>query len=74
VTPKTIIKIPASFPYESDKAVPWKYNSCVEHVSVTKPTANKEEELASNITSTQQITCSGRVYAPETYDRTEEKR
>lgn len=64
----SVAKTPASFPYKSDKAIPWKYSAqgpdkrqdaSVMHVGSGMPTVK-----ITNIFDTSGMTCRGRIFAP----------
>ena len=56
-----VILTPSSFPYESDKAVPWNYEAKVMNPAKTEPVAN--------IAGVGGMTRSGRCYTPEELER-----
>ena len=58
-TPRLVVKVPASFRYTSDKAVPWKYMS---QAIIQEPQAaveQKPEKLINDIARTRGMTRSG---------------
>jgi len=67
--PKMIFNIPTPFPYVSDHAVPWKYDSHIEYITGTA--ADTKESL--NITNAQRMTQSGRVYGSRNLEGTQNK-
>jgi len=58
--PKLVIHVPAPFPYQSNKQVPWNYDSTVQQVGEQDSDAN-----SANITGVGGMTRSGRCYSPE---------
>ena len=65
--PRVVIKVPISFRYTSDKAVPWKYTNQVvsqESQAVRVSPETKQEPSVNDIVGTGGLTRSGRCYAP----------
>src|SRR3954464_6930434 len=65
-----IITSPTPFPYSSDKAVPWSYDTNVyvhgvKQDTLTKEAMNFTTPTVHNIVGTSKITRSGRIFSPE---------
>src|SRR3954464_12998735 len=65
-----VIARPTPFPYSSDKAVPWGYDTNVYIHGVKQDPSTKEDatlttSAVSNIAGTSKITRSGRIFSPE---------
>src|SRR3954462_7806442 len=65
-----VIASPTPFPYSSDKAVPWGYDTNVyvhgvKQSTSTEETAKLTAPTVSNIVGTSKITRSGRIFSPE---------
>jgi len=58
--PKLLIHVPSPFPYQSNKQVPWNYDSAVQQIGEKDGDAN-----LANITGVGGMTRSGRCYSPK---------
>ena len=64
--PKVVIKVPASFRYTNDKAVPWNYTNQVisqEPQAIRVSQKEKQSPSVNDIAGTDGLTHSGRCYA-----------
>ncbi|XP_058733378.1 uncharacterized protein LOC131604988 [Vicia villosa] len=66
-----MIIVPGPIPYESEKAIPWHYGSDMYYYGTKKEGPSKEKFVetaianANNVTGTDRITRSGRVFSPQ---------
>ena len=62
LTPRLVVKVPVSFRYASDKAIPWNYMSQAVVQEPQAATEQKQKTSVNDITGTGRLTRSGRCY------------